>query len=44
MPLSLASLKPTPTANGLVLGYGNTPESLYPSLSRTLNKLITATG
>lgn len=31
MALSLCSLRPAPEVNGLVLGYGNTPESRYAS-------------
>lgn len=37
--LSTFAMKPVPGDNGLVLGYGNTPEHLYAPLLRTLAKL-----
>jgi len=42
MPLSRFALKPLPEDNGLVLGYGNTSESLFVPLIRQLGRLIEA--
>ena len=42
MPLSRFALKPRPDDNGLVLGYGNTSESLFVPLVRQLGRLIQA--
>jgi GntR family transcriptional regulator/MocR family aminotransferase len=40
--LSRFSLSPQPEDNGLVLGYGNTSESLFVPLVQRLAKLIAA--
>ena len=42
MPLSRFALRPLPEDNGLVLGYGNTSESLFVPLVQRLAKLIAA--
>jgi GntR family transcriptional regulator/MocR family aminotransferase len=42
LPLSRFSLSPQPEDNGLVLGYGNTSESLFVPLVQRLAKLIAA--
>ncbi|WP_206956965.1 MocR-like pyridoxine biosynthesis transcription factor PdxR [Trinickia acidisoli] len=42
MPLSRFALRPLPEDNGLVLGYGNTSESLFVPLVRHLARLIQA--
>ena len=40
MPLSRFAMCPQPEDNGLVLGYGNTSESLFPALVQRLSGLI----
>jgi GntR family transcriptional regulator/MocR family aminotransferase len=42
VPLSRFALRPLPEDNGLVLGYGNTSESLFVPLVQRLSKLIEA--
>jgi GntR family transcriptional regulator/MocR family aminotransferase len=42
MPLSRFALRPLPEDNGLVLGYGNTSESLFVPLVQRLAQLIKA--